>query len=284
MPARAPRPLRRLRPSLPGAPASYWARSRAPRHSLLFALPLLLLYEGLAALLGDVWGVGVRNGADVWLKTPFLAVLGPRGPAAFAAVVVIAAAWAIWRDVRGSRARIEPRLFPRMLAESALVALLCALVVGWATTRLLGVVPAAVGALGDVAPGLAGPPAATAAPALAQGGVAGAGRATQLMVALGAGLYEELLFRVVLVGTIAALGRRVLGLSAGAAGAIAVGAGALLFSAAHHVGPLGEPVTLAAFAFRTLAGLFFSASYVLRGFGITAWAHALYDVGVLLLT
>jgi hypothetical protein len=30
--------------------------------------------------------------------------------------------------------------------------------------------------------------------------------------------------------------------------------------------------------FRTIAGLFFSALYLTRGFGITAWTHALYDV------
>jgi hypothetical protein len=33
--------------------------------------------------------------------------------------------------------------------------------------------------------------------------------------------------------------------------------------------------------FRTIGGLFFSALYVLRGFGITAWTHALYDILVL---
>jgi hypothetical protein len=103
------------------------------------------------------------------------------------------------------------------------------------------------------------------------------------MLALGAGLYEELLFRVVLVGAIAAAARRALGWRAGAAGALAVGAGALLFSLAHHVGAYGDPLTLQAFTFRLVAGLFFSALYVLRGFGIAAWTHALYDVGVLLL-
>ena len=30
-----------------------------------------------------------------------------------------------------------------------------------------------------------------------------------------------------------------------------------------------------------IAGIFFSALYLLRGFGITAWTHALYDVFLL---
>ena len=57
------------RPTRPG-PASYWMVSRAPRYSLLFALPLLILYELLAALLAGPRGAGVRNAADVLVKTP----------------------------------------------------------------------------------------------------------------------------------------------------------------------------------------------------------------------
>ena len=57
--------------------------------------------------------------------------------------------------------------------------------------------------------------------------------------------------------------------------------GAVVFSAMHYVGAYGDPFTVPSFTFRFLAGLFFSALFVLRGFGITAWAHALYDVMVL---
>ena len=63
-----------------GAEASYWAATRAPRYSLVFALPLFLLYEGLAAALAGSGGtVGVRNAADVVLKTPFVMFSGGRG-------------------------------------------------------------------------------------------------------------------------------------------------------------------------------------------------------------
>jgi hypothetical protein len=58
--------------------------------------------------------------------------------------------------------------------------------------------------------------------------------------------------------------------------------GALLFSAFHYVGALGEPLRLDSFVFRAIAGLAFSVLYLTRGFGITAWTHALYDVVVLL--
>jgi hypothetical protein len=63
-----------------------------------------------------------------------------------------------------------------------------------------------------------------------------------------------------------------------AAGLFAVGVGALIFSAFHYIGPYGDRLTLGSFAFRTVAGILFSSLYLLRGFGITAWTHALYDV------
>ena len=67
----------------------YWAESRAHRYSLLFALPLLLLYELLEAVAPIRSGGGVvRNGADVLLTSLFAAVLGPRGPLVFMALVI----------------------------------------------------------------------------------------------------------------------------------------------------------------------------------------------------
>ena len=101
---------------------------------------------------------------------------------------------------------------------------------------------------------------------------------TQLMISLGAGLYEELLFRVLLVGALAWLARSGFGWRPWWAGAFATVVGALVFSAFHYVGPYGDPLELPGFTFRTLAGLVFSAMYLTRGFGITAWTHALYDV------
>jgi len=100
----------------------------------------------------------------------------------------------------------------------------------------------------------------------------------QLMISLGAGIYEELLFRVLLVSGLAWIGLRVFGWARTAANVFAVVTGALIFSLFHYIGPYGEPLRLDSFSFRMVAGLLFSGLYVTRGFGITAWTHALYDV------
>jgi hypothetical protein len=54
--------------------------------------------------------------------------------------------------------------------------------------------------------------------------------------------------------------------------------GALVFSGFHYIGPYGDRLELSSFAFRAIAGVLFSGLYLLRGLGITAWTHALYDV------
>jgi membrane protease YdiL (CAAX protease family) len=236
---------------------SYWQLSRAPRYSLLFALPLLLLYEGLALALGGDAG-GVRNGADVMLRTLFAVAAGRWGTAVLALALVGGSLWLIARDWRRHRGPIQGRVLVGMLAESIALAAVLGTVVGLITAQLLG-----------------------PAMALVQGGIAELGWAERLMLSLGAGLYEELLFRVVLVTLLATGARVVLGLGPRGAGTVAVLVGALIFSAVHHAGPFGEPFTLVAFTFRFVAGVIFSALYLLRGFGITAWTHALYDVMVL---
>ena len=102
------------------------------------------------------------------------------------------------------------------------------------------------------------------------------------MLSLGAGLYEELFFRVLLVTGLATGARVVFGLGKRAGGVLAAVLGALIFSAFHYIGPYGDQLQLQSFVFRALSGLAFSGLYLMRGFGITAWTHALYDAFLLL--
>ncbi len=236
-------------------PRSYWARTRAPRHSITFAVPLLLAYEGLAFLLSGDALAGVRNGADVLLKSAFTALGGRTGLTVFGVLLLGVGAALVLRD-RRRHGPIEPRLFTGMLLESLLYAALLGGVASTLTSLLLG-------RLGV---------------ALAQGGFDQFGFATQIMISLGAGIYEELVFRVLLVSGLVLLAERVFRWSRRAAVAFAVVTGALIFSGFHYVGPYGDPFALDSFTFRAVAGLLFSGLYVARGFGIAAWTHALYDV------
>jgi hypothetical protein len=234
---------------------SYWRLSRTPRYSLLFALPLLVFYEVAAFLLSGDTIAGVRNGADVLLKSLFVSFGGQRGLFLFDILLLTVGAAFIFRDRRNNPGPMHAGVFAAMLGESVVGGLLFGGLAGLLTALLLRGVPRLM------------------LPQMASLSVP-----TQLTVALGAGIYEELLFRVLLVGGLAFFARRILGWRPVAAGILAATLGALLFSAFHYIGAYGDTFTLSSFVFRLIAGLLFSAMYLLRGFGITAWTHALYDV------
>ncbi len=233
----------------------YYLDSRSPRYSFLFAFPLLVAYEVIAwALSPD--REGVRNGADVVFKSVFLWLGGPRAVLAFEVGLVVIGSIVVIRDWRRHPGGLRAGVFAGMVAESTALAILVGVVLGRLTAALVQYL-----AVPDPQP---------------------FDLSTKLMISLGAGFYEELLFRVVLVGALAALGTRVLMWTPRVAGVVACVVGALLFSAFHYVGPYGDHLQLSSFVFRFLAGLTFSALYLLRGFGVTAWTHALYDIFITL--
>jgi hypothetical protein len=232
----------------------YLNDSRAPRYSVLMALPLLLLYEGLSFALNGSSYAGVRNGADVILKSAFLSLGGTRGLLVFEVLLVGAGAFLVWRDRRANRGPLVGRTFVLMMMESAVYAVLFGLVVGKLTALVLGM------------------------PALLQIGGGKLDLPTQLVTSLGAGIYEELLFRVLLTGGLVKLFMTLSSAGRTSASAAAVVLSALIFSGFHYVGSLGDTFTLQSFVFRAIAGLVFSGLFVTRGIGITAWTHALYDV------
>lgn len=235
--------------------ASYWSKTRAPRHSLTFALPLLLLYEALAFLLSGDAMAGVRNGADVLLKSLFTTFGGRHGLTIFGVVMLGVGGWLVARD-RKKSGPIEFKLLVGMMIESLAYAMVLGGVASTITSFLLG-------RLGFV---------------LAAGPMSQFGFPTQVMISLGAGIYEELVFRVLLVSGLAALARVVFGWGPRAGAVMATIVGALIFSAFHYIGPYGDAWQVESFTFRAIAGLLFSALYLARGFGIAAWSHALYDV------
>lgn len=100
-----------------------------------------------------------------------------------------------------------------------------------------------------------------------------------LVMFLGAGIYEELLFRLIFL-TAAVWIFRCIGAKRTLSVVSAVVLTSLLFSAAHYIGPQGEPPQLFSFTFRFIAGVFFCVLFVYRGFGIAAGTHAAYDIVV----
>ena len=107
---------------------------------------------------------------------------------------------------------------------------------------------------------------------------------TNIVTGVGAGIYEDLVFRLILICALMVLFQDVIGLNRQNAIALSVLMSAALFSAHHHIvwidGRLARsaPFNWTEFGFRTIAGVYFAILFAIRGFGITAGTHAFYDI------
>jgi hypothetical protein len=211
---------------------------------------MLAIYE-----LG-VWALGssgLRNGADVWLRE-FLLQLGFRH--FFLLPLLTCGVLLGWHHLRREPWRVDGMVLYGMLLESlALGGVL--LLLASAQQSLL-----AVGTSGD--------------------------KTRYLIAYCGAGIYEEMLFRLLLVSAVAGAAR-LLGANRIVSLVGAVAAASLLFAAAHYQFELtigdwrwpvqsGEPFAWTSFWFRAGAGAFFAGLFLYRGFGVAAGTHALYDI------
>lgn len=100
----------------------------------------------------------------------------------------------------------------------------------------------------------------------------------RLLVSLSAGLYEELLFRMVGIAVLHAIFVDAMRLRNSTGTALAILGTALAFAWYHD--PIAAPA-LGVFAF--IAGLELGLVFVWRGFAVAVWTHVLYDIAVTML-
>jgi membrane protease YdiL (CAAX protease family) len=100
-----------------------------------------------------------------------------------------------------------------------------------------------------------------------------------MTLALGAGIYEELVFRLFLTGSLVSLFLHVMPNRKFVSKLFAVAISATLFAAFHYIGR--EQITLDSFAFRFCAGIVLGTLFIWRGIGIAAYTHAFYDLTLL---
>ena len=202
------------------------------------ATSLVLIVPLLLAYQIGVLFAGHVNGADVVTRAAY----GALGRTTYLVVqAAIACAFLVWirRTQRGQV--LELRVMAPVLLEAAIYALTLGALVSLVVDRLLG-----LGLTGGL-----------------------------VINALGAGVYEELVFRLGLFGGLVALLSRE---PSRAMVAIAMVGSSIAFAAAHHLGAHGEPWSQHAFAFRCLAGLVFGLIFWFRSLAHAVYAHAFYDL------
>lgn len=237
--------------------ADYLEESKSPWAVLLFLLPAVLYYEiRLAVLVARGEEVLVNKAEHGVLRFLDSIGLGSAGALGMALPgVVLVAILLLWHLLLRARWRVAPATLIWMLAESAIM-----------TLPLL--------ALSKLA---SGPGLFAAAEEIRTIGATG-----KLAVSLGAGIFEELVFRLLLLAALHALCCDVLRLREWSGSVIAVVVAAVLFAVYHPIRDAAGELDLARFGFYLLAGVWLGVLMLRRGFGITVGAHALYDVAVLL--
>lgn len=230
---------------------SYQQHTRDPLFGIVVIIPLALYYEIAMFLLHRGMESGIRNAADVMFKRLFESI-GFDGP--LAGILLFLCLFVITAVLKGAHRsktgiRIRWKYYPFMLAESTLYAgLLFALMA--VSMNLLQ------------------------APALAMSPF-------DIAYSLGAGVYEELLFRAILLQGLLLLAEKLPGNSGiWKAGMLLLTA--LLFSGAHYFGAAGDTFTWLSFTARTLGGLVLGLVYMLRGLGPAVYTHAIYDIFTLI--
>jgi Type II CAAX prenyl endopeptidase Rce1-like len=228
---------------------SYFDSSWLPWPSLIFLLPLMLIYEFGTRLFAvdPIHHTQVRILAFDLIQDFFLffGVTGRQIPPL--AVIAILLAWHI---ARGDAWKFKLGILPKMAIESLLLGL---------PVILLSIV---------------------CARHLPLSYPASANWREMLVLSVGAGIYEELIFRLIAFTLLAVLLLDMMKVRMAIAGPLIVLIPAVLFSLYHYLGP--EHFSMQSFVFRTLAGIYFGVIFLCRGFGITAGAHAAYDIIIVL--
>jgi hypothetical protein len=231
----------------------YLREGSGPLADLALTLPIFVIYH-----LGVVW-MDVQNAADI-VTRELKALASSSLPTYSGLTLAIGGVFAGILLVLGRGHTLRWQRFALVAAEGILYAVAMRLVASYVVGKVhLD----------------AGVPATEQAP----------GFFTAVVLSLGAGLYEEIAFRVGLYG----VGRRlVLAMMPEALPGqkllVSLGWAALsaaVFSGWHYFGQFGEPFELRSFVFRWVCGLVFTLIYVFRGFAPVVWTHALYDIWVL---
>lgn len=230
---------------------SYLQHTRDPLFGIVVIIPLALYYEISMFLFHRGMESGIRNAADVMFKRLFESI-GFDGP--LAGILLFLCLFVITAILKGAHRsetgiRIRWKFYPFMLAESTLYAgLLFALMA--VSMNLLR------------------------APAMAMSPL-------DIAYSLGAGVYEELLFRAILLQGLLLLAEKLPGKTLPwKAGFLLLSA--LLFSGAHYLGAAGDSFSWLSFLARGLGGLMLGLVYMLRGLGPAVYTHAIYDIFTLI--
>ncbi len=233
--------------------SAYLGASKKPLTILAFLLPLVVAYEiGLAFTLRSSQGVLTNKAHETLLR--FFDTFGiSAGGGLYLGGAALVVVLLVWHILNRDPWRLEPTT-PGLMAVESLMLTIPLIVLAQVVLQNFAA------------------DAVAATPAAGTDALGSLNIWSKLAISIGAGLYEELLFRMLLIAVLHTLLVDVAKLNSTLGGTIAVAISAGAFTLYHPVAGLGSGV------FYFLAGLYFGGVYLLRGFGIVVGVHAIYDI------
>lgn len=257
------------------ARCEYWSTAREPWPSLLFILPFLVVYEVGAILHSQI--PASRNGADLWIRQLGLETgFGLEWLFPLLAPMLLM----LWQLCGRRPWKWSVETLSGMFAESLMFAMLLVMI-GQLTALAFPVQQSALSLTLNSLPHFS------------------TGNIPRVVSFLGAGIYEEMLFRLTIL-PISFVALRAMLVPPRVAMVGSVFISSWLFATAHYVNSaalfapselslamstvLDRPELWFSYTFRFFAGVLFSVIFWVRGFGIAVGCHILYDlfVGVVL--
>jgi hypothetical protein len=229
---------------------SYLKVTKNIYYSLLFILPMLFLYEIMCWIQFAGMPAEIRNGADIILRQLIMGV-GKHSESIYGLLLIIVFFCIMFFNRKFvKKGRIKFTFLLYMFAESLLWTLGFLILMSISEKVLLSILER------NIIP-------------------------EQFYLAIGAGIWEELLFRLGAVGLCLSLLTKIIRYSGILSSLIAILFAAVLFSLFHYIGSFGDIFTYKSFYIRTWAGIFLGALYLFRGLGITVYTHIFYDMAII---
>jgi len=222
----------------------YFDHSRSLAVSFLFILPLLVAYEAGMVILRP----RIVSWAGDLIRWLLYEAFGGRAAPAFNLLVMLAIVGSVF--VMRKTGGVKFKMYPLVLGESFAYGLLL--------TQFIPLVMAyALPMAGSIGP--------------APGGVM-----HEIVLSIGAGVYEEIVFRLGVMSGVYYLVRKLADKN-WVAVAAAIFISSILFAASHYLGGTESP-TIRSVTYRTVGGICFATIYIYRGLAVACYSHAFYDI------
>ena len=227
----------------------YWNLTRNPAMGLIFVIPMWSCYEVLAFRLNHGWNGTQRTGIDLLIIECFK-YLGVNAGILFIFIVISFCVYLVLNVKSIQNVKKNPYILLGMFIESVIYAVLFGMLLGFLMNIFL----------------------------IMNITTMEQSRVAVLVKNLGSGVYEEFAFRLVYISGFLVAMKKVMLKYKNLIYCCAILSSSIIFALFHHLALFNEPFQWELFLFRLIAGVAFSALFLLRGYGVTAYTHTFYNL------